>query len=1005
MKSKIIMLVLVLALGGVAQAQGTYIVFAEDFESLTLGPSPEEAPGTQGVWTDTPPPGWIIDDTGVPGVGDPATDGMADWAGWAFTDKKWWTSEAGDQRRSEYTLGQGTVAVADPDEWDDLSHPFGTYNTYLSTPAIDISRSKAGTVQLKFDSSWRPQDEPEGAQKANITVSYDGGSADEILRWESHVGEAYFKDDNSTNETIIIDLDNPSGAQSMVLTFGLFNAGNNWWWAIDNIMVTAAQRPEVAYNPNPPNGAVEVPLKTVLSWTPGDFVGGLSPKHKVILNDNFDDVSNGTAIVATQDSNSYDPAGLLNFGTTYYWRIDEANSTIGWDEGGVWQFTTEPAALPIDANNITAIASSQFNADIGPENTINGSGLDENDLHSIEQTDVWISSITGPQPTWIQYEFNRLYKLHQMLVWNHNTSVEPVIGFGFRDATIEYSDNGTDYTTLGTTHEFARAPGVPGYAYNTTVDLGGVVAKYVKITANSNWGGMMPQYGLSEVRFFCIPVFAREPDPASEATYVDVDVTLGFRAGREAAQHDVYLSTDEQAVIDGTAPVATVTETSYGPLTLDLDTTHYWRVDEVNEAEIPATWQGDLWNFTTTDHLIVDDFESYNDLDTGDPESKRIFNVWIDGYEVPTNGSLVGYAEAPFAEQNIVHGGKQSMPFFYSNTGGAAYSEAELTLTPAQNWTASGVVTLAVHFYGTIGNTGQLYVKINGTKVSYDGEASNLALIGWQAWNIDLASSGAGLQNVTKLAVGIDGNGASGTLYFDDIGLYPYSRQLVIPTEPSQAGLVGHWKFDEGSGTLARDYSGQVNDGTFQGNPKWVSGKVNGALKFDGDDDQIQLKSVFVTVGSSSNTLCLWVKVPLAGTEGLGTTERVGIVLGNDPDSPSANWELHAAGQMRLWWNGGQIDHRGTTDLRDDTWHHLTWVRDKATNTNYMYIDGHLETMIATLGTDITFNTTHCIGGDNRPDPPNFHGLMDDVQVYDRALSQEEIAWLAGQKQPFDKPF
>ncbi|NIO63521.1 MAG: hypothetical protein GTO35_13445, partial [Gammaproteobacteria bacterium] len=73
----------------------------------------------------------------------------------------------------------------------------------------------------------------------------------------------------------------------------------------------------------------------------------------------------------------------------------------------------------------------------------------------------------------------------------------------------------------------------------------------------------------------------------------------------------------------------------------------------------------------------------------------------------------------PFAEQDIVHGGKQSMPFFYSNTGGAAYSEAELTLTPAQNWTASGVVTLAVHFYGTIGNTGQLYVKINGTKVPY----------------------------------------------------------------------------------------------------------------------------------------------------------------------------------------------------------------------------------------------------------------------------------------------
>jgi MSHA biogenesis protein MshQ len=108
---------------------------------------------------------------------------------------------------------------------------------------------------------------------------------------------------------------------------------------------------------------------------------------------------------------------------------------------------------------------------------------------------------------------------------------------------------------------------------------------------------------------------------------------------------------------------------------------------------------------------------------------------------------------------------------------------------------------------------------------------------------------------------------------------------------------------------------------------------------------------------------------------------------------------------MRLWWNGGQIDHRGTTDLRDDTWHHLAWVRDKATNANYMYIDGRLEATNPTLGTDITFVTPHFIGGDNRANPPNFHGLMDDARIYDRALSQEEIAWLADRKQPFDKPF
>ncbi|MHC4593671.1 MAG: hypothetical protein ACYS19_01845, partial [Planctomycetota bacterium] len=338
---------------------------------------------------------------------------------------------------------------------------------------------------------------------------------------------------------------------------------------------------------------------------------------------------------------------------------------------------------------------------------------------------------------------------------------------------IEYSVNGTDYVTLGTTHEFARAIGTPDYAHNTTVDFGGVTAKQVRLTANSSWGGLLPQYGLSEVRFFHIPVRAREPSPDSGATGVDVDVTLGFRAGREAVTHNVYFGTEEQAVADGTADVTTLTETSYGPLSLDLGVTHYWKVNEVNEAETPATWQGTVWDFTTQENIVVDDFEAYNDLDTTDPASNRIFNMWLDGYGVATNGSLVGYENPPFCEQTIVHGGKQSMPFFYANTGGAAYSEAELMLTPSQDWTAGGAKTLSLWFFGDASNTSaQMYVKVNGTKVTYDGNATNLALASWQVWNIDLASVGTNLQNVTTVSIGIDGNGASGKLLFDDIRLY-----------------------------------------------------------------------------------------------------------------------------------------------------------------------------------------------------------------------------------------
>ena len=524
-----------------------------------------------------------------------------------------------------------------------------------------------------------------------------------------------------------------------------------------------------AFDPSPADEATDVPRDVTFSWTPGEYAAPVNG-HTFYLSDNFNDVNEGIGGIP-QSATSYTPAQCLDFGTTYYWRVDEVNGPPDYTvyEGKIWSFTTELFAYPIE--NVAATASSASQEKMGPENTINGSGLDDNDLHSSKERDMWLSD-NEPLGAWIEYAFDTVCNLHEMWVWNSNQTVEAFVGFGMKDVIVEYSTNGTDYATLGTTHEFARAPGTDGYAHNTTIDFGGVQAKSVRLTANSNWGGILPQYGLSEVRFFQIPLSARNPSPDSGATGVDVEVVLGWTAGRQAAQHDVYFSSDEQAVIDRTAAVATITETSYGPLSLDLGKIYYWRVDEVNDAETPSTWESAVWRFTTTDHLIVDDFESYNDLHPDDPESQRVFNVWIDGYGVTTNGSIVGYEHPPFCERSIVHGGQQSMPFLYNNTSGAAYSEAERTLAAPQDWTQHDIRTFVLYFHGAEGNTGQLYVKIDGAKVVYDGDMGDIAKAEWKPWNIDLASLGVNLQNVTKLAIGIDGNGAGGTLYVDDIGLY-----------------------------------------------------------------------------------------------------------------------------------------------------------------------------------------------------------------------------------------
>jgi hypothetical protein len=171
----------------------------------------------------------------------------------------------------------------------------------------------------------------------------------------------------------------------------------------------------LASNPDPADAATDVARDAVLRWTPGES----ARTHDVYLGTVLDDVSNagranplGVLVSEGQTAPTFAP-GRLEFGRTYYWRIDEVNappdSTIF--KGDVWSLTVEPVAYPIQ--NVMVTASSANSAGEGPENTVNGSGLAADDRHSEDNKAMWLSSITGPQPTWIQYEFDRIYKLHR----------------------------------------------------------------------------------------------------------------------------------------------------------------------------------------------------------------------------------------------------------------------------------------------------------------------------------------------------------------------------------------------------------------------------------------------------------------------------------------------------------------------------------------------------------------------------------------------------------------
>ncbi len=229
----------------ISPAASAVTIFSEDFDGLVLGPNVDETLAGAHVWTETPPAGWTVFKSGVPGAGT-ANDGVTEWAGWSFTDRDWWVNTAGDQRRSEFTNASGAVAVADPDEWDDLPHADsaanGWYDTYLKTPSISLVGIVPGTATLSFASSWRDEFDGNYHQTANITLSYDGGPTEQILLWESDPSSPNFKDD-APNENITLSLNNPLGVNEVQVMFGLFDAGNDWWWAIDNIEVNGVPEP------------------------------------------------------------------------------------------------------------------------------------------------------------------------------------------------------------------------------------------------------------------------------------------------------------------------------------------------------------------------------------------------------------------------------------------------------------------------------------------------------------------------------------------------------------------------------------------------------------------------------------------------------------------------------------------------------------------------------------------------------------------------------------------
>jgi len=738
----------------------------------------------------------------------------------------------------------------------------------------------------------------------------------------------------------------------------------------------------VAVSPSPADAATDQPRDVDLSWT----AGAKAATHDVYFGTGLADVNTasrtnpkGVLVSQGQSTTTFDP-GILPLGQTYYWRVDELEQNGTTHPGSVWSFTMEPPAYAV--TGITATASS---SDTGrsPNSTVDKSGL-TGDLCGTDVTTMWLSAKGGTQPAWIQYNLGKVYKLQDLWVWNCNTDFEFLLGIGVKNATVQYSTDAANWTTLGT-FDFAQGTSAAGYEHNTTISFGGVAAQYVKINVNSGWG-TIGQYGLSEVRFYYLPVQAKQPQPAAGATAVAPEAELSWRAGREAASHRVYIGTDPNAL----ALAGTSTTTSFTPAALNLGTTYYWRVDEVNAATTPDTWTGDVWSFTTADFLVVDNMESYTD---NEDAGEAIYQTWVDGFDDPTkNGAVVGLntaANGTFGSTTIFHGGKQSLPLAYTNTGSVTNSEATRTFDSVQDWTGYGVKTLTLYFYGQAANTKTipLWVRLadasgKTAQVAFGSAAGEDTLVladpAWTTWNIPLSSfPGITLAKIKAMTIGVGPGAGSGTLYIDDIRLYPAVTTTVTP-----ATLVGWWKLDNN----VQDSSGAGNNGTIVGAPTYVAaGKIGASLKLNGLADYVTCGNAAPLNMTDAVTVAAWIKPRTFANAAYQTFISKGdhaYVLAHTSGNV-----LQLAIYDGTWYSANSA---AVTSMMNNSWHHIAGTYD-GTQVR-LYVDGVMagsalhtgviatDTYVLALGTNSEYLTTRL-----------FAGEMDDVRVYHGALPTAEI--------------
>jgi hypothetical protein len=266
------------------------------------------------------------------------------------------------------------------------------------------------------------------------------------------------------------------------------------------------------------------------------------------------------------------------------------------------------------------------------------------------------------------------------------------------------------------------------------------------------------------------------------------------------------------------------------------------------------------------------------------------------------------------------------------------------------------------------------------------------------------------MASVTSLAIGIEGTGVSGVVYIDDVRLYPKTPEYITPVEPDSAALLAQYEF-EGN---ANDNSGNDLNGTITAGQVVSPGKLDEGmgLQLNGAGYVDLGNPASLDFGTEGWTVTAWFKTDMFGT---GDAFK-GTIFAKGGDTGGG----HRYALIMSETNEGAVslicdddvtkeEAHSTTQTNDNKWHFVAGQRDGTVIR--IFIDGLLE---ATTEVEADYNLAGTsqhnayIGAITHHGNSDlyklFSGLIDDVRVYDRALSEAEILWLSGHTAPKHKP-